>query len=63
MMNQNMAVGTMRAEAAGRRADPQSQRHRLTPAGATQGSIAEHPVGVLRDHRPGLGTYVTGEVR
>jgi RND superfamily putative drug exporter len=32
----------------------------VTPAGSTQGSTAEHLVGVLRDHRPAFGTYVTG---
>ncbi len=32
----------------------------VTPAGSTQGSTAEHLVGVLRDHRPHFTTYVTG---
>jgi RND superfamily putative drug exporter len=32
----------------------------VTPAGSTQGSTAEHLVGVLRSHRPAFRTYVTG---
>jgi RND superfamily putative drug exporter len=32
----------------------------VTPTGSTQGSAAEHLVGVLRDHRPRFTTYVTG---
>jgi len=32
----------------------------VTPTGSTQGSAAEHLVGVLRDHRPHFTTYVTG---
>jgi putative drug exporter of the RND superfamily len=32
----------------------------VTPAGSTQGSTAQHLVGVLRDHRPAFRTYVTG---
>jgi RND superfamily putative drug exporter len=32
----------------------------VAPAGSTQGSTAEHLVGVLRDHRPQFTTYVTG---
>jgi len=32
----------------------------VTPTGSTQGSAAEHLVGVLRGHRPHFTTYVTG---
>src|SRR5262249_31481056 len=32
----------------------------VTPAGSTQGSTAQHLVGVLRGHRPAFRTYVTG---
>ena len=32
----------------------------VTPTGSTQGSAAEHLVGVLRDHRPHFTAYVTG---